>query len=675
MSDNLYLIPLLPFIGFLINGFFGKKTSHSAGVIAASAVGLSFVLALIAFMEMLALPAEARIINPQYYTWVAAGDLVVNIGMLLDPLSGVMILIITGVSTLIHIYSIGYMHGDPGYSRYFAYLNLFVFFMLLLVLGDSYPLMFVGWEGVGLCSYLLIGFWFTDKAKADAGKKAFIVNRIGDFGFLIGVFLIFTTFGTLSFSGVAEAVRTATIPGGIYFWITLALFLGATGKSAQIPLYTWLPDAMAGPTPVSALIHAATMVTAGVYMVARNSFLYVMAPEVLTIVAWVGVLTAIFAATIALVQNDIKKVLAYSTVSQLGYMFVGCGVGAFTAGVSHLMTHAFFKALLFLGSGSVIHAIHHAHSHAGFHGDPQDIRFMGGLKKAMPITYWTFLIACLAIAGIPGLSGFFSKDEIIWKAFANGHTAVGIVAIIAAGLTAFYMFRLLFLTFHGEYRGGKGQFDHVHESPRVMTFPLQVLAVLSIIGGWVMIPHALGGGNQFEKFLEPSFRVANELVAHAPSAHVSSVDSPQPTEHTAITEHSALSTEHSSHNLSFEYAIMAISVIVALLGILWAKNWYTKNPDAPKRLAARFKGLHKGALNKWYVDEIYNFAFVETTRGLADGAWNWFDKPIVDGMVNGTGKLIVEISSGLKRIQTGLVANYALMMAVGMIVLVGWMVM
>lgn len=650
MSQNLYLIPLIPFIGFLINGLFGKRTSHSAGIIASSAVGLSFVLSIIAFMELLGVPPESRSFNPEYYTWVAAGDLVVKVGMLLDPLSGIMILVVTGVSFLIHIYSIGYMHGDPGYSRYFAYLNLFVFFMLVLVLGDSYPLMFIGWEGVGLCSYLLIGFWFTDKSKADAGKKAFIVNRIGDFGFLIGVFLIFTTFGTLSFSGVASAVTTTTVSSAVFFWITLSLFLGATGKSAQIPLYVWLPDAMAGPTPVSALIHAATMVTAGVYMVARNSFLYVMAPEVLSIVAWVGVLTAFFAATIALVQNDIKKVLAYSTVSQLGYMFVGCGVGAFAGGVSHLMTHAFFKALLFLGSGSVIHAIHHAHSHAGFHGDPQDIRYMGGLRKQMPTTYWTFLIACLAIAGIPGLSGFFSKDEIIWKAFANGHAAVGVIAIIAAGMTAFYMFRLLYLTFHGEFRGGKGQFEHVKESQKVMTFPLQVLGILSIIGGWLMIPHALGGHMQFEKFLEPSFSVAEHLVQANAEA------------------------EHAAHSLSFEYTIMGISVLMAILGILWARAWYIKNPDAPKRLASRFKLLHKGALNKWYVDEIYNFAVIETVRGLADGAWNWFDKPVVDGMVNGTAKAIGGISEALKRIQTGLVSNYALMMAIGMVVLVGWMV-
>jgi len=409
---------------------------------------------------------------------------------------------------------------------------------------------------------------------------------------------------------------------------------------------------MAGPTPVSALIHAATMVTAGVYMVARNSFLFVMAPEVLSIVAWIGVLTAIFAASIALVQNDIKKVLAYSTVSQLGYMFVGCGVGAFAAGVSHLMTHAFFKALLFLGSGSVIHAMHHAHEHAGHHGDPQDIRYMGGLKKKMPTTYWTFLVACLAIAGVPGLSGFFSKDEIIWQSFANGHAAVGVIALIAAGMTAFYMFRLLYLTFHGEYRGGKGQFDHVHESPKVMTFPLQVLGILSIIGGWIMIPHALGGGAWFEKFLAPSFKVAEELVAAQAGEHAEVIH----------------------HSMTAEYIVMAISIAIAFAGILWARAWYIKNPEAPKKLAAKYKTLHKGALNKWYVDEIYNWTFIQTTLAFADAAWNWFDKPVVDGMVNGTAKVIGGFSDALKRIQTGLVSNYALMMAAGVVLLVGYMV-
>lgn len=643
MSQHLYLILLLPFTGFLINGLFGRRLGDKAvGVVGAGVIGAAFLVAVAAFFELNGL--QTRVINPTYFTWLVAGELKVPFGLLLDPLSAVMILIVTGVSFLIHIYSIGYMHKDAGFARYFSYLNLFVFFMLLLVLGDSYPLMFIGWEGVGLCSYLLIGFWFTDDAKATAGKKAFIVNRIGDFGFLIGVFLIFTTFGTLSFAGVAEGAKSL-IPSAVTFWITLCLFLGATGKSAQIPLYVWLPDAMAGPTPVSALIHAATMVTAGVYMVARNSFLFVLAPEVLSIVAWVGVLTAIFAATIALVQNDIKKVLAYSTVSQLGYMFVGCGVGAFAAGISHLMTHAFFKALLFLGAGSVIHAVHHAHYSAGYSGDPQDIRYMGGLRKRMPTTYWTFAVACLAIAGIPGLSGFFSKDEIIWMAFANGHPAIGVIALVAAALTAFYMFRLLYLTFHGEWRGGKGQFDHVPESPKVMTLPLTILGVLSIVGGWVAIPHALGGGAWLEHYLAPAFKVAEEIAGNG---------------------------GHGS--LAFEYVVMGISILVAIGGILWARNWYILHPEKPKALTARVKGLYKLLLNKYYVDEIYDFAFVQTLLGVADGCWKWFDVPVVDGLVNGTARFFGGVGEVLKRIQTGLVANYALVMALGVVALVGWMV-
>jgi len=646
MSDNLYLILLLPLAGFLINGLFGRRLGDkTVGIIGAGVIGAAFVVAVAAFFELLRLPEHERLIDRAFFTWLAAGELSIPFGLLLDPLSAVMILIVTGVSFLIHVYSIGYMHKDAGFARYFSYLNLFVFFMLLLVLGSSYPLMFIGWEGVGLCSYLLIGFWFTDDAKATAGKKAFIVNRIGDFGFLIGVFLIFTTFGTLSFTGVADMARGWVGSGSVMFWITLCLFIGATGKSAQIPLYVWLPDAMAGPTPVSALIHAATMVTAGVYMVARNSFLFVLAPATLSIVAWVGVLTAIFAATIALTQNDIKKVLAYSTVSQLGYMFVGCGVGAFAAGISHLMTHAFFKALLFLGSGSVIHAIHHAHEHTGFHGDAQDIRYMGGLRKQLPTTYWTFLVATLAIAGIPGLSGFFSKDEIIWQSFANGHSAVGVIAIVAAALTAFYMFRLLYLTFHGEWRGKRDQQDHLHESPRVMTLPLMILGVLSIVGGWIAIPHALGGGAWFEKFLEPSFAAAAEVAG-----------------------------EQVHYPLTMEYLVMAISIAVAIGGIFWARSWYIANPDAPKRLAVRAKGLYKLSLNKYYIDEIYDFAIVQTVIGTAQGLWKSFDIPVIDGLVNGTAKLFGWFAERFRRIQTGLVGNYALMMALGVVIIVGYMV-
>ena len=636
----------MPFIGFLINGTMGKKLGDKAvGVIGSAAIGIAFALSIAAFIELIGHDAHHRIIDVNYFTWLTAGKLEIPFGMLLDPLSAVMILVVTGVSFLIHIYSTGYMHGDPGYPRYFAYLNLFVTFMLLLVLGNSYPIMFIGWEGVGLCSYLLIGFWFTDNAKATAGKKAFVVNRIGDFGFLIGVFLIFSTFGTLSFTGVAEQAQFFVGSGAIMFWIALTLFIGATGKSAQIPLYVWLPDAMAGPTPVSALIHAATMVTAGVYMVARNSFIYAQAPGALSIVAWVGVATALFAATIALVQNDIKKVLAYSTVSQLGYMFVGCGVGAYAAGISHLMTHAFFKALLFLGAGSVIHAVHHAHEKAGYHGDPQDIRFMGGVRSKMPRTYWTFLIATLAISGVPGLSGFFSKDEIIWMSFANGHPAIGIIALIAAAMTTFYMFRLVYMTFHGSWRGKSDQEDHLHESPSAMTVPLMVLAVLSVIGGWIMIPKALGGGMQFEHFLHPSFAIAEELAA-----------------------------EHGHHSLPFEYSIMAISVILALGGILLARHWYINNPAIPKRLAARAKVAHKVLLNKYYVDEIYNYAVVQTVIGMGESLWKQFDVLIVDGIVNGVAKLFGWIGGQLRKVQTGLVSNYALFLAIGVILIVGYMV-
>ena len=629
MSEYLYLIPLVPFIGFLINGTMGKKLGDKmVGVIGSAAIGIAFALSIAAFIELIGHDAHHRIIDVNYFTWLTAGKLDIAFGMLLDPLSAVMILIVTGVSFLIHIYSIGYMHGDVGYPRYFAYLNLFVTFMLLLVLGNSYPIMFIGWEGVGLCSYLLIGFWFTDNAKATAGKKAFVVNRIGDFGFLIGLFLIFSTFGTLSFSGVAEQAQFFVGSGAIMFWIALTLFVGATGKSAQIPLYVWLPDAMAGPTPVSALIHAATMVTAGVYMVARNSFIYAQAPGALSIVAWVGVATALFAATIALVQNDIKKVLAYSTVSQLGYMFVGCGVGAYAAGISHLMTHAFFKALLFLGAGSVIHAVHHAHEKTGYHGDPQDIRFMGGVRNKMPRTYWTFLIATLAISGVPGLSGFFSKDEIIWMSFANGHPAIGIVALIAAAMTAFYMFRLVYMTFHGSWRGKSDQQDHLHESPSAMTIPLIVLAVLSVIGGWIMIPKALGGGMQFEHFLHPSFAIAEELAA----------------------EHA-----HPSH--AAEYGIMGISVILALGGIFLARHWYINNPDIPKRLVLRAKLAHRVLLNKYYVDEIYDYAVIQTVIGMGESLWKQFDVLIVDGIVNGVAKLFGWFGEQFRKVQTGLVSN------------------
>ncbi|MCX6830469.1 MAG: NADH-quinone oxidoreductase subunit L, partial [candidate division Zixibacteria bacterium] len=529
MNGYLYLIPLFPLIGFLLNGLFiGRLHKRVISLIACGSVGLSFLLGVKFFFDLLSLPENARIIGQVLFTWISSGEFNVNIGFLFDPLSAVMVLVVSGVGFLIHLYSIGYMHDDSGYGRYFTYLNLFVFSMLTLVLADNYLLMFVGWEGVGLCSYLLIGFWYEKKSAADAGKKAFIVNRIGDFGFLLGLFIIFWQTGSLNFAAVFEKAPVVFMAGGgLITAATLLLFLGAAGKSAQIPLYVWLPDAMEGPTPVSALIHAATMVTAGVYMIARSNILYTLAPVSLSVVAVVGMATALFAATIALAQNDIKRVLAYSTISQLGYMFTACGVAAFSAGIFHLMTHAFFKALLFLGAGSVIHAL----------SGQQDMRHMGGLKRHLPATYLTFLIATLAIAGIPGLSGFFSKDEILWKAFSSdyGSPWLWAVGLFTAMLTAFYMFRLVFLTFFGEERLDHHAKAHLHESPKIMTVPLSILAVLSVIGGYIGIPYVLGGSNQFEKFLEPVMR-----------------------EHPAAESAQALSA--SVHNGNTEMILMVVSV-------------------------------------------------------------------------------------------------------------------
>src|SRR5688500_6030798 len=520
----LALIPLLPFVGFVINAFLGRRLPKSvSGGVACLAIIGSFVLSFLVVHGVGAggdLVHHAEPVRQRLFTWLPSGELQMPLEFYLDRLSALMILVVTGIGSLIHIYSTGYMHeeSDSEYARYFSYLNLFAAFMLVLVLGANFPVMFVGWEGVGLCSYLLIGFWFRKQSAADAGKKAFIVNRIGDFGFILGMLLIFATFGTLDFQAVAAAasgMATETWGMGVLTVATLLLFLGATGKSAQIPLYVWLPDAMEGPTPVSALIHAATMVTAGVYMIGRNAELFSHAPVTLLIVAIVGGVTALMAGTIGLVKNDIKRVLAYSTVSQLGYMFLAMGMGAYAAGIFHLYTHAFFKALLFLGSGAVIHAL------AG----EQDIRNMGGLKKALPITYWTFLIGTIAIAGVPFFSGFFSKDEILWKTYSSGHYGIWIVAVVTSLLTAIYMFRLVFLTFHGERRndapapaGSTAHHvhgtlhshdtphrDHLHDAPPAMAIPLILLAVGSIVAGFVGVPHALGGSNRIETFLEPAF--------------------------------------------------------------------------------------------------------------------------------------------------------------------------
>jgi NADH-quinone oxidoreductase subunit L len=609
------------------------------------AIGISFAITVSLFSILLSLPPEERHFTQNVFTWLTAGSFQLPFELLLDPLSAVMMLIVTGVSFLIHIYSIGYMAGDKGFARYFSFLNLFVFFMLLLVMGNNYLILFIGWEGVGLCSYLLIGFWFEDQQKAIAGKKAFIVNRIGDFGFLIGMMLMFATFGSLTFSEVfPKAIALGS--GATVTAITLLLFVGACGKSAQIPLYIWLPDAMAGPTPVSALIHAATMVTAGVYMVARSNILYALAPTSLLVVAIVGGLTALFAATIGLAQNDIKKVLAYSTVSQLGYMFLACGAGAFCAGIFHLMTHAFFKALLFLGSGSVIHAMHHHyHHHNDHHSDAQDMRNMGGLKNRMPVTFWTFLIATLAISGVPGLSGFFSKDEILWKTFTAEHFALYFIALITAGITAFYMFRLVYMTFYGKFRAGETD-EHIKESPSTMTFPLSILAVLAIIGGYIGVPHILGGGNQFENFLAPVFEEGEHLLAH-----------------------------YGEHSANVEMGLMALSVAVALIGIYLSYQFYRKRTDIPTKLVAKYKELHRVVYNKYYIDEIYNALVVNPLVKLSEFTDSFFDTKIVDGSVNGVATVFRNFSEVYRKIQTGLVQNYALMMTIGVAVILGWLLL
>jgi NADH-quinone oxidoreductase subunit L len=504
MFDNVWLIPLFPLIGFLINGLLGKKIKNETviGSIGAFAVLCSFIVSVMTFLKLIGLPAEERVVNVKIFTWMTAGNFNADIAFLIDPLSCLMLLVVTGIGFLIHVYSIGYMHGEEGFYRFFAYLNLFVFSMLLLVMGNNLLLMFVGWEGVGLCSYLLIGYYFHKKSAGDAGKKAFVMNRVGDFGFLLGTFALFWYMGqthniwTIQFTEMAANAHLLPT-GGIVTVITLCFFLGATGKSAQIPLYTWLPDAMEGPTPVSALIHAATMVTAGVYMIGRMSYLFIRSPETMTVIAVIGGCTALFAATIGTAQNDIKRVLAYSTVSQLGYMFLAMGVGAFTAGIFHLMTHAFFKACLFLGSGAVIHSMHGALHHIHSHDDAQDMRNMGGLKKYMPLTFMTFLIATIAIAGIPGFAGFFSKDEILWLAFANPlhgdlNKLLWGLGAGAALLTAFYMFRLVFMTFFGKCRIKEGAEQHLHESPMVIVIPLIVLALLSIVGGYIGVPKLIG---------------------------------------------------------------------------------------------------------------------------------------------------------------------------------------
>jgi len=639
MIDYVWLVPGLPLLGFLINGLFGKKIDKSlVGWIACGSVGLSFAIALKIFFELLSYPSTQRLLQKIVFPWVVSGNFHIDIGFQIDPLSSVMMLVVSGVGFLIHIYSVGYMGKDAGYSRYFAYLNLFVFSMLTLVLANNFLLLYLGWEGVGLCSYLLIGFWYEKKSAADAGKKAFIITRIGDFGFALGVMLLFWTFGTLNYSSVFSQASSVLSPGGVLATtITLLLFLGAVGKSAQIPLYVWLPDAMEGPTPVSALIHAATMVTAGVYMVARCHVLYELAPLSMIVVAVIGAATAIYSASIALVQNDIKRILAYSTISQLGYMFLACGVGAFAAGIFHLMTHAFFKALLFLGAGSVMHAL----------SGELDLRKMGDLKKYLPITFWCFFAAVLAISGIPFFSGFFSKDEILWKAYSmpQGGLILWLVGLFTAGMTAFYMFRLFFSVFLGKSRVEENVKPHIHESPKSMTIPMTILAILSIIGGYIGVPHSLGGGDNLGKFLSTVF------------------------------QESSVGSEAIHHSYSTEYLLMFLSIAIVLIGIFIAYRMYIARPDMPKRLAERHKGAYKVLLNKYYVDEFYNLIVVRPFINLALFLWNFFDAKIIDGFANGSASTVGRISGIVRKIQTGYARNYALSLLLGAIIILAYYVL
>ena len=659
MLDYVWLVPLFPAVGFIINGLIGKRIDRRlVGWIGCSAIGLSFFFSILLFFELIQLPPASRHHEFEIFEWVVSGDFRTVIGYQVDPLSILMALVVSGVSFFIHIYSIGYMHGDPGYPRYFTYLNLFVFMMLNLVLANNFLLMFVGWEGVGLCSYLLIGFWFEKDSASNAGKKAFVVNRVGDFGFLLGIFLIFTSLGTLDFTEVFHKAPSLGVT--LATTIAILLFIGAAGKSAQLPLYVWLPDAMEGPTPVSSLIHAATMVTAGVYMIARCNVLYSMAPIALTIVAVIGVATAIYAASIGLTQNDIKRVLAYSTISQLGYMFLGVGVGAYGAGMFHLMTHAFFKGLLFLGAGSVMHAM----------SGELDMRKMGGLRSKIPITFWTFVPATLAITGVPFFSGFFSKDEILWQAYSSshGHFLLWAVGVIAAGMTSFYMFRLLFMTFFGQCRAPEEVKKHIHESPKVMTIPLGVLSVLSIIGGYVGIPHIFWGGfNKIGEFLAPV------VGGHGEVAKGHAVFSLEKVAH-AAEGGGATETAHGLQSASMEVILMAISVIVALIGFLIAYVFYIKRPNLPGIVAEKAKTLYTVLINKYFVDEIYEFCFVNSLKSLGIALWKGFDDVVIDGAVNGVGHLTVGSSRVLRRIQTGFVQSYAFFMIIGGIIVVGYYV-
>lgn len=620
MINLVWLVPLIPLLGFVINGL-GRNTlsKNLIGFIGSSVIFISFAISVGIFFE---LGADANKSHEIFlFDWISAGKLNIPLSFLVDPLSSIMLLIITGVGFLIHIYSIGYMHADEAFGKFFSYLNLFIFFMLLLVLGSNYIVMFIGWEGVGLCSYLLIGFWYTNSSYASAAKKAFIMNRIGDLGFLLGVFFIFTTFGTVEFSKIFPQAANMLPGNGSIALIALLLFIGACGKSAQLPLFTWLLDAMAGPTPVSALIHAATMVTAGVYMIARSNVLFDLAPMIQHIIAIVGLATAVLGAIIALTQTDIKKVLAYSTVSQLGYMFLGLGVGAYNGAFFHVITHAFFKALLFLCAGSVIHALHHE----------QDMRHMGGLRKKLPVTFMTMLIGTIAIAGLPPFSGFFSKDEILAHVYAHDKT-MWAIGVFTAFLTAFYMFRMLFLTFSGKYRGTHHAEEKIHESPKSMTIPLIVLAVLSAIGGMIGIPEALGGNHWLSHWMAPVIKHATEGPDHAT-----------------------------------EYMLMAVSVIGVLIAIGFAYVKYVKQSHIPLPDEGKRSALANLSYQKFYIDEIYDLLIRRPLDALSTFFYKIIDNKIVDGIVNGLGWSTSEASKGLRLVQSGNVGFYLLMMVVGII--------
>jgi NADH-quinone oxidoreductase subunit L len=615
------LVPLFPLIGFLINGFFGKKMSKGlSGGIACVSVLASFVVSVLAFIELEHSPTKSHVIS--LFSWISADTLQVPFDFLYDPLSSLFLLIITGIGFLIHLYSTGYMHDDAGFSRFFTYLNLFVFFMLLLVMGNNYLIMFVGWEGVGLCSYLLIGFWFKNPSYNDAARKAFVMNRIGDLGFLLGIILIFVTYGTISYGDVFSKAGVSS--EGVVTCIALLLFVGAMGKSAQIPLYTWLPDAMAGPTPVSALIHAATMVTAGIYMIVRSNVFYSISEDAANVVAIVGVATALFAATIGLLQNDIKKILAYSTVSQLGLMFLGLGVGAYSSSVFHVMTHAFFKALLFLGAGSVIHAM----------GGEQDVRKMGGLKGKIKITYITMLLGTIAISGVPPFSGFFSKDEILAHAYEHS-PVLWFFGVLTSMLTAFYMFRMLFLTFFGSFRGTHEQEHHLHESPSSMTIPLMVLAALSVAGGLLGLPEFWHQTNWIGEHLSPV------IIHKSPS----------------------------TMNHDTEWMLMGIATASALVVIYFAHAMFITNKVLPASSEEKMRPWQRIVYNKYYVDELYDAVIRKPLDVLSEAFYKFFDLKIIDAIVNGVGSAVTGTGSLIRQLQTGNIGFYVVGMVVGVVLI------